>query len=187
MPTPPAHSLAILACGALTLVLLAGCDNGPSPAIRQARERFLLAEEPPGATTALELSQQQPEFTEGPVVLRGQVGGMPNPWKGAEADFPWRKGEATFFLVDPATAATFAGHEHAADEDHADCVFCQKRAADSVQSLAAVSLNAPNGQPIKIDAQELLDLKPGDTVVVEGQGKRVGDLLVVEGTGVFVR
>lgn len=184
----PGFLLAVLACSAPFV----GCGdpNGVAPQIDidAARQRLVLHEEPDGAMTVLGLRDQEGGFSEGKVVLVGQIGGMPNPFPETDAAFPWREGEASFFLVDPSTVAEFAGHEHADGEDHADCAFCKHRAESSAGSVAAVSFNGQNGKPLPVGAQELFDIKAKDIVVVTGTAKRIGGgLLVVDAEGLYVR
>ncbi|MEO1496399.1 MAG: hypothetical protein AAFV43_04535 [Planctomycetota bacterium] len=195
-----------------------GCAQGPvkpDPDVAEERRAvLLLTEEPDGAQTPLdyrealdaepdaapsdttaeaEAADTTPEIgveaEPTPVVLMGRVGGMPSPWADSEPDFPWRAGEATFFLVDPATADEFA--EHAGDEgdDHAaDCPFCAREAASKSKAVAAVSFLDDDGKPEKIDARELFGLEKGDTVVVRGIPKLLGgELLVVEADGLYRR
>lgn len=180
----------VVAC-TLATVLVVGCgpdEPESSVDVGAARETLMLSEEPADVQTALDLREQEGGFSEGEVVLVGQVGGMPNPWGDAESGFPWREGEASFFVVDPSTVAEFSGHEHEAGEDHSDCVFCQKRAADSVHAVAAVSFNGPDGKPLPVDARKLFDIKANDIVVVKGFAKRInGELLVLDADGLYVR
>lgn len=188
----PAWTLA--APGTLAACLLTfavGCQPGEPAAqidVAAARQELVLAEEPADPQTALDLSEREGGFSEGEVVLVGQVGGMPNPWGDAEAEFPWRAGEASFFIVDPSTVADFSGHEHEEGEDHSDCVFCQNRAANSVHSVAAVTFNGADGKPLPVDARQLFEINADDIVVVKGFAKRIGgDLLVVDAKGLYVR
>lgn len=184
------------------LVLPAGCAEGPvkaDPAIAEhLRVSFQLAEEPDGAQTPLDWREAAEGAEQGDaaaaaeptgVVLMGRVGGMPNPWPESEANFPWREGEATFFLVDPATADDFAEHAGEAGDDHAaDCPFCAREAAAKSNAVAAVTFAGEDGKPAKVDARELFGLKPGDTVVVSGAAKLLGgELLVVEADGLYRR
>ena len=182
-----------------------GCAQGPvkpDPDVAEERRAvLLLTEEPDGAQTPLDYrealapepdaapTETGAEAEPTPVVLMGRVGGMPSPWADSEPDFPWRAGEATFFLVDPATADEFA--EHAGDEgdDHAaDCPFCARAAASKSKAVAAVSFLDENGKPEKIDAREQFGLEKGDTVVVRGIPKLLGgELLVVEADGLYRR
>jgi hypothetical protein len=189
----------------------AGCQrtNGDpvDPAVLAHRAKLLLMSEPPGAVSVLTLrdalAKNQPSETSSggagstqenkvaaaeDIVVVGVVGGMPNPWEQNEPNFPWRSGEATFFLVDSATVAKFGDHEHSAGESHSDCPFCARRAAQSVDSIAVVSFVNGSGEPLPFDAQALLDIAQNDTVVVRGTARIVGgSLLVIDATGVYVR
>ncbi|MEM6799643.1 MAG: hypothetical protein AAF589_09025 [Planctomycetota bacterium] len=186
----------------LSLLLIAaiGCQDAKAPAIDAAlltavRERVLLAEEPttPAILTPEELREQLTAGEEAnaeansTVCVVGQIGGVPNPWKEAEPNFPWRQGEATFFLVDPAAAAEFADHSKD-DPDHAKtCPFCAGNAGDNADSVAVVTLADDAGKSIALGANELLSLDQDAVVVVQGRAKLAGELLIVEADGLYVR
>lgn len=176
---------------AFTLLAVGCFEDGASTAgvdVAAAQKQFVLAAEPADPQTVLDLREQEGGFSEGDVVLVGQVGGMPNPWQDEEANFPWREGQASFFIVDPSTVAEFSGHSHAAGDDHADCVFCQSKAAKSVDSIAGVSFFGADGQPLAVDARKLFDVKENDIVVIKGHAQKLsGDLIVVTATGIYVR
>ena len=185
--------------------------------VAELQSRFLLDEEPGEAVTPIDWRDQQSsadeettptgessgtEPSDAPpanpavvgssdtVVLVGIVGGMPSPWADAEPDFPWRSNEATFFLVDPSTAAEFSDHADEAGDDHAaDCPFCAREAAKNASSIVAVSFLGPDGKPTPIDARELLGLAEGDMVVVRGKISTLldGELLVLEADGLYAR
>ena len=122
------------------------------------------------------------------IVLKGRVGGMPNPWGAdVEPDFPWKKGQATFFLVDPPTADEFESHAEEQGDDHAaDCPFCAREAANKANAVATVTFRDEAGEPIAIEASDAFGLKAGDLVVVRGEWSLVGDLLVVSADGVYL-
>lgn len=168
-----------------------GCAKGPVKAdpavVAELRAKLLLTEEPAEALSLLDWRalEQEGEM----ITLVGKVGGMPNPWGDTAPDFPWRAGEATFFVVDPVTAAEFADHVgEDADAHAADCPFCARKAESKTSSIAAVSFLASDGEAIQIDARELLGVKAGDTVVVHGRPLPIGDdLLVIEADGLFIR
>ncbi|MEM6329834.1 MAG: hypothetical protein AAF790_06250 [Planctomycetota bacterium] len=197
-------------------------------AVQQLRNRLLLAEEPTAdgtpLTTPEELREQlaaaaesaaDVELAGGRVLVIGQVGGVPNPWKEAEPNFPWKRGEATFFLVDPAAADAYADHS-GDDPDHAEtCPFCSKNSGDYAKSIAVVTFAAPAATPTAgrgvsqagfgpasgaaaggsvagnaaaaIDANKLLPIKKGSLVVVRGRATLAGDLLVIQADGLHVR
>lgn len=206
MDTPRLHpaggSFCLLA--AVAAIVVAGCAKGPvqaDPAVTEKlRDTLLLTAEPDGAQTPLdwrEAAEPEDESSEPaidtseltPVVLMGRVGGMPNPWPDDEKSFPWREGEATFFLVDPATADEFADHADEEGDDHAaDCPYCAREAAAKSNAIAAVSFQGDNGKPLKVDVRQLFGLEKGDTVVVRGSAKLLGgELLLVEADGLFRR
>lgn len=187
----PFKSLLLLPTATLALICITGCTNesAPDPAmLAEHKSRLVLAEEPDGATTVLDLREQEGGFPEGEVVLVGRIGGLPNPWKESEPDFPWKKNQATLFLVDPATAAEFADHS-TDDPDHAEsCPFCARAAENATGSIATVTFTGPQGKPIEVGAAELLDVEENDLVVVRGQSKILpGDLVVVMADGIYVR
>lgn len=179
-------------------VLAPGCAEGPMKTdpkvLAQLREQLVLAEEPDGAVTTLdwreglEESSEEQDESDDSVVLVGTVGGMPNPWGDTEPAFPWRDGEATFFLVDPSTAAEFAAHEEEVGGSHDDCPFCAREAVQKANAIAAVRFLDEAGKPTKVDARELFGLKAGDMVVVRGQASLLGeDLLVLDADALHVR
>ena len=178
------------------IALVTGCAEGPVKVdpekLAELRGKYVLGEEPEGAQTPVGWREDQPEDTqpnETQVVLVGQIGGMPNPYPDTEKAYPWRENEATFFLVDPATAAEFADHLEDKGEDHAaDCPFCAREAANQVTSIVAVTFVDESGNTTPIDARELLSVAAGDTVVVRGKlSLRAGDLLVMKADGLYRR
>ncbi|MEM6655409.1 MAG: hypothetical protein AAF596_06370 [Planctomycetota bacterium] len=177
---------------AALLVASVGCQQSGKPdnsaAIAEHRERLLLTAEPADAQTPLDLREAAEGFEAGPVVLVGQIGGMPNPWAGVEKNFPWVNGEATFFLVDPATAAEFADHAPE-DPDHAaNCPFCARAAQQSVDAMATVTFLDATGEPIAITASELFDVDAEDVVVIQGNARLLAEKqLFVEAEGIYIR
>lgn len=202
------QKLSLTACIACTLaaLLTPGCAEGPVKAdpavVSELRSRFVLRSEPEGAVTPVDWRESQQEqqveqaepkeqaTDDAEVTLVGRIGGMPNPWPDNEAAYPWRANEATFFLVDPATAAEFSEHAEEAGEEHAaDCPFCAREAAQKTDSIVAITFSNESGEPIRIDARELLGVAEGDTVVVRGRLTTLlgGDLLVLKATGLYAR
>ncbi|MEM8865168.1 MAG: hypothetical protein AAGF31_06425 [Planctomycetota bacterium] len=175
---------------ALLVAATIGCSK-PEPldpaVISEYRTTFLVDEEPAGAESPIDLREQEGGFSEGEVVLIGQIGGVANPWKQTEPEFPWKSDEATFFLVDAGTAAAFS--EHTGDDpNHAEeCAFCAAHAADNVDSIAVVTFTDATGKPIAADARELLDLQNDAVVVVQGKAKMAGELLIVQADSLYVR
>ena len=121
------------------------------------------------------------------VVLIGQVGGLANPWKETQPEFPFVKNEAKLFLADPGDVSEVeaSGHAHAPGEE---CAFCEAHAADSSASLAVVQFNDEQGQVLPVDVRQLFDLKGKETVVICGTARiEEGGLLVVDATGLYIR
>ncbi len=121
------------------------------------------------------------------VVLVGQIGGLTNPWKETQPDFPFSRNQAAFFLADPQSVTENAesGHQHAPGEE---CAFCAAHAADSSSMLAMVRFLDENGNVLRMDVRELFGVKETDTVVVQGTARVIeGGMMVVEATGLYVR
>jgi hypothetical protein len=121
------------------------------------------------------------------VVLVGSVGGVPNPSDQSTPDFPFAKGQAIFFLVDPEVAAEAEEHAHT----HApgeECAFCAAHAADSAHAIAVVQFADEKGKPLPVDARDLFELKEKETVVVKGKAKATANgMITVDATGLYVR
>ena len=184
---------------ALLLLAVAGCnrstDSGPSAAERtQYQEQFVLSDQPAGAQTVAEVhdalvaleasegaSEGAPQSLD--VVITGLIGGVTNPYGKDQPDFPWRSGQAVFFLVDAATAADQPAHDHANGEP---CPFCEAHASELVDKVALVQLldEADNLLPYRADT--LLGLTDKSTLTVAGKARRVGEVLIVEATALYV-
>lgn len=164
------------AAAACFLALAGGCvDAQRQAAIEKAQTRYLLSEAPPEAVPVAALKQMPLEGSSGaPVNLTGIVGGMPNPWPEREAEFPFRKGQAVLFVVDPTVAEEFAGHAH--DPQGPGCAFCDRKAREHASDVAAVTF-AQEGStsPIAIEARDLFNLHGGDVVTITGSAKWIGD------------
>lgn len=121
------------------------------------------------------------------VVLVGSVGGVPNPSDQSTPDFPFAKGQAIFFLVDPEVAAEAEEHAHT----HApgeECAFCAAHAGDSAHAIAVVQFADEKGKPLAVDSRELFELKEKETVVVKGKAKAAANgMITVDATGLYVR
>ncbi len=194
---------------ALPLLLLPGCADGPVKAdptvVKALREQYVLASEPADAVTPLDwreaheapaaedaaVPEEKPAEESKQVTLVGTVGGMPNPW-GAEnePDFPWKEGQATFFLVDPSTVEEFASHAEAEGLEHAeDCPFCSREARNKTSSVVVVTFPSTDDskEPAAVDARDLFKLEKGDLVVVHGEWTLKGDVLMVSADGLYKR
>lgn len=121
------------------------------------------------------------------VVLVGSVGGVPNPSDQSTPDFPFAKGQAIFFLVDPEVAAEAEEHAHTHAEGE-ECAFCAAHAADSAHAIAVVQFADEKGRPLAVDARDLFELKEKETVVVKGKAKAAANgMITVYATGLYVR
>jgi hypothetical protein len=170
-------------------VLAAG---GADVAGQQARLR--LAEEPKNVQQVLDVqktlvslrSKRDAGATED-VVIRGQIGGMPNVWPDLHPSFPWYEKQASFFLVDSKIAAQFAAHnkQHGGPDK---CAFCQSLAERNANAIAVVNLVDDRGEIIRVDSRELLGLKENQTVVIRGKAKLLGgSMLVIDADGIYTR
>jgi hypothetical protein len=112
---------------------------------------------------------------------------MPNVWPETHPDFPWYKGQASFFLVDAKVAAQFATHAKKHGGNH-NCSFCQSLARKNANAIAVVNLTDAEGNTLRIDARELFDLNENATVVVRGKARLLaGRLLVIDADGIYVQ
>ena len=84
-------------------------------------------------------------------VIVGQIGGMPNVWPETHPDFPWYKGQASFFIVDSKVASQFATHAKKHGGNH-NCSFCQSL-AQNASAIAVVNLTDEQGKTLRIDAR----------------------------------
>jgi hypothetical protein len=173
-----------------------GC-NPPGPRIDPAvlagyRAQFLSPDEPASPSTVAEvratLEKNADASAATPVVLVGQVGGVPNPFEETQPDFPWNKSEATFYLVDQDVASKLKAHLAEQGPDHQDCPFCARAIRKSVDSMAAVSLRDETGRPIRIPANDLLELDEEKVVVVQGNASLLaGNMLVIDAERIHVK
>lgn len=189
MPRFPIAAPALLALALLTT----GCEQ-PAPqgltAAEQAKyqEKYLLAETPAEPATVVQVREQLQsgvaDSAAREVTVVGAIGGMPNPY-GAEAqpEFPWRKGESAFFLVDPTTVEEFGQHGHAKGEE---CSFCLGKARELVDTVALVQFVDESGRPLPVRPDEMLGLQEGATVAVTGEPNMVADMLIITARGVRV-
>lgn len=178
----------------LALVSISVCLAAGSIDIEVHRARLQLAETPKDTEGVLAVQkrlvaakkQAAAAPSEAEVVVAGQIGGMPNVWPETHPDFPWYKGQASFFLVDSKIAAQFATHAKNHGGNHT-CSFCQGLARKNANAIAVVNLTDEQGKTLRIDTRELMDLKEHTTVVVRGKAKLLsGRLLVIDADGIHV-
>ena len=177
-------------------------DEEPDGAVGVIDVREMLAgptveqsDESPGDENSVDASVTPASLTTGPptesaeVIVVGKIGGVPNPWKDAQPDYPWTKNQAKFVLADAAAAAEVEAHgsHHHDDPDH-ECPFCAS-AADS-DAVAVIRFFDESGKVISIDARKLFEVKEDATVVVKGTARLVGSkegLLMIDADGIYVR
>ena len=177
----------------LALISVSACLAAGTGDIEAQRVRLRLAEPPKDAAGVLAVQKQlvaakrQAEAAPSQeVVVEGQIGGMPNVWPETHPDFPWYKGQASFFLVDSKVAAQFATHAKKHGGNHS-CSFCQSLARKNASAIAVVNLMDDQGKTLRIDSRELLNLQENATVVVRGKAKLLGGrLLVIDADGIHV-
>jgi hypothetical protein len=177
----------------LALIWVSACLAAGTGDIDAQRARLRLAEPPKDAAGVLAVQKQlvaakrQAEAASSQeVVVVGQIGGMPNVWPETHPNFPWYKGQASFFLVDSKVAAQFATHAKNHGGNHS-CSFCQSLARKNANAIAVVNLTDEQGKTLRIDTRELMDLKEHTTVVVRGKAKLLsGRLLVIDADGIHV-
>lgn len=120
------------------------------------------------------------------VVLVGSVGGVPNPSEQSSPEFPFAKGQAIFFLVDPEVAAEAEAHAHT----HApgeECAFCAAHAGDAAHAIAVVQFS-DKGKALPVDTRDLFELKEKETVVVKGKAKATSNgMITVDADGLYIR
>jgi len=177
----------------LALVLPGRCLADGSREIAAHQARLQLAEVSEDAQQVLALQKQlvaakrQAGTSDArEVVVVGQIGGMPNVWPETHPDFPWYKGQASFFLVDSKIASQFASHAKAHGGNH-NCSFCQGLARKNAHAIAVVNLVDEDGKTLRIDTRELLDLKENQQIAERGKAKLLGGrLLVIDADGIHV-
>lgn len=162
------------------------------PAEVAAKHRALLVatEQPPEATPvsqvrqAIATSEHPAEGLQ--VAVVGHIGGMPNPYRknNLYPEFPWVAESAVFFLVDPRTVEEFKQHPHEKGEE---CSFCMGLAEDLAHTAALVEFRDADGKPLDFRADQLLGLREGARVVVQGTGKIVAETeMVIVADKIFV-
>lgn len=191
------------AIAAIASAGLIGCDSKPagvSPAeLKKLQSRYLMEVEPAGAVTPLgylaaQIDDGVPDLaatpaaddaaSDGRVVMTGVIGGILNPFGEDVTDFPWKQGEATFYLVDASIVEEFVAHAGEEGIDH-DCPFCRREAQKHANSVISVSFVGEQGEPVSIDSRELFGLKQGDRVVVRGEAQQIGDAVLLMADGLY--
>jgi hypothetical protein len=159
-----------LAC--IFILHIAGCFSLEDPKVVALRKQIVLSSEPANAITLTDAKGLLE--TEQQVVLVGKVGsGSLNPFENGKSIF----------------AMSEAPADHGEDPSHnaSECPFCKRRAAEA--PIATVELCDANGSPFSYGADQLLNLKAGQTVVVEGNALFMPDtdMIRMKSQRIFVR
>ena len=120
------------------------------------------------------------------VVMVGTVGGLANPYKEMQPDFPFVASQAMLFVCDSGTVASIDDdHGHAPGEE---CAFCARHAAETSHMIATIQFVGEDGKVLPIEAQQLFDVAPLDTVVIKGTAYvNKGGMLIVDAVGLYLR
>lgn len=160
----------------LTVCLLAasGCkrtSEADEAQLSAQRSQYLLADEPAGAETVLDIRERLSGQSAGDVVIVGLIGGIED---------PWAVDEAAFVIADPFIMAE--GHHECEG-----CAFCTQNKNTS-EALALVQFLGSNGQPLPIDSRKLFQLVEKQTVVVRGKATvSPAGLMIVSADGLYIR
>ena len=157
-------------------VAAAGCSSSsstpetsaaPTPTTSIDGSAYLLDAEPQGAADIIQIREAAADSDD--VVVVGRIGGSHNPWV---------EGSAAFSIVDRSLKAC---SDIEGDQCPAPWDYCCESADNLAASTALVKLVDENGQLVKTDARELLNVKELQTVVVRGKAKRddAGNLTVL--------
>ena len=158
-------------CCLAFVALLAGCQSETKPSVDGSK--YLLSAEPVGAQDVIAVREAAGDGDD--VLIVGRIGG---------AEDPWTEDFAAFTIVDNSLKACsdIPGDECPIPWDYC-CEMKRLR-----QSKALVKVVDDQGDLVKADARQLLNVKELSTVIVKGKAKRddAGNLTVLA-TGVFVK
>lgn len=155
-------------------VLTLGCARDPSPGAKNVevdKTKYLLAKEPPGAKSVLEILEQAKDGDA--IVIVGRIGGSIRPFTG----------QAAFEIVDSQFKPC---DEKEGDEDcKTPWDYCCE--PDLNKKKVLVKLVDEQGQTLAFDAEQGLDLKPLQTVVIQGTMRRTEGVLAIAASGIYVK
>jgi len=166
-------------CWIIFALAAAGCSGnkeGPPPQGDSggADQKFLLAQEPPGARGVIDTRKATKDGDD--VVVVGRIGGDKKPWV---------DGRAAFVIVDTAFKPC---NERGDDDCPTPWDYCCDPPDELRKGMATVKFVDEQGKTVPTDARRLLGVKELDTVVVKGKAKRDGDgNLTVLAEALFVR
>ncbi len=165
-----------------TVLTLAGCGDHQAISTGPTRESFSsgidgsqyrLTSEPGGAEDVVKVRDKAKDADE--IVVVGRIGGSEN---------PWIEGRAAFSIVDRSLRACSDIPGDTCPQPWDYCCETDKLAA----STALVKIVDSDGNLVKADARDLLEVKELATVVVKGTAKRddAGNLTILA-SGLFVK
>lgn len=162
----------------IALLVAVGCSPEDSTTTSSATpkidgSKYLLAAEPEGATDVIKLREEAQDQDD--VVIVGRIGGSGN---------PWIDGRAAFWIVDVSLKACsdIPGDNCAKPWDYC----CETSTLPKATAL--VKVIDQNGEIVKAEAKDLLNVQELSTVVVQGKAQRddAGNLTVLA-SGVYVK
>jgi hypothetical protein len=162
---------AMVSMALLAGTLLAGCtqtsrDNsepiGPDP----SGQKYLLAQEPVGAKSVIEVRQNGKDGDE--VVVVGRIG---------DKGDPWVEGRAAFVIADTSFEPCTVCEE----------AYCEADDKEFSRGRVSVKVVDESGQVVAKDARSLLGLKQLNTVVIKGKVKQEGETFAILASALYVR
>lgn len=143
---------AISVCLAVGLLTLIGCESSEAQKLADLKKSLVASQQPADPKT---IAEAKAKIADTPnVVIRGVIGAR---------DFdPFEKNKSVFTITD----IIDDGHEGDSNHNADDCPFCKRRAANA--DMALVKLVDAQGNTLSYSAADLLEVKKGDVVIVEG-------------------
>jgi hypothetical protein len=141
---------------------IVGCHPAPGDAqktLETTREGapYLLATEPADAKGVIQLREQSKDGDA--IVVVGRVGGSKEPYV---------KGRAAFTIVDP----SYQSCDERGESCETPWDYCHATKDEMTRATALVKVVDAQGKTLAHDVQDLLGIKPLQTVVVQGRAKR---------------
>ena len=162
---------AFVGCQQESLTPTTQAPSASSPSVNG--EKVLITTEPDGAEDVIKVREAAQDGDE--VTIVGRIGGGEN---------PWIEGRAAFFIVDGSLKAC---SDIPGDQCKKPWDYCCET-PKLPTSTALVKVVDDNGDLVKVDARELLEVKELSTVIVKGRANRddAGNLTVLA-SSVYVK
>lgn len=172
----------VLGIGVVALLNLVACSQQDSTPMASAPAstpvnvdgtKYILSEEPTNAADVIQVRKEAKDSDD--VVIVGRIGGSEN---------PWIDGRAAFSIVDGSIKACT---DIPGDTCQTPWDYCCET-PKLPMGIALVKFVDDDGNLVKADARELLNVKELSTVVVKGKAKRdeAGNLTVLA-SGIYVQ